>query len=1178
MAALLLILLLISMACATVAESQRGTEYAAALFYHAAWFEVLLGLLGLNMFAALILRYPFGKKDAGFILAHMGILSVLAGSLITQEFGVDGQIVLTEGQSTSVMGVNQDTVSVRNRETGKTVNFENGRNALSDFNRINDLSIPVITGESWQAEILEYVPDSAWRDVVEDSNPQVSPAIEIALTHESEKRTSWVFANQPGHVGPLDVSFRAVDTLEAMSFSPDSETRGESKGNLHIEYKGVEYVVALEQCTDAAHVLGDSGCTVRLTNYLPHAVVGPDRTLVNSSDRPVNPAVEVEFVTPEGKEKRLAFARFPDFGAMHEKRKNGNLHVRFIASEQHAGSIPLEITGGPDGSFLARFNHEDGEAEITELALGEAIPTPWGPVKLTILSSFQNARFERKLEEIDPVRKKRHPAIRLSITSLKPGETAEEFWLPKDTARVITIGDTPLEISFTSYKEEPLDFKMTLEEFVIGRYPGTEQPSSFESHVSVTNDIAGTSVKSAISMNKPLLIEGWRIYQSSFDSDGGLNTSILGVSKDPGQVIVFSGYIITFVGVLILLLNRASHRNIPRENRQRKTNNQVTAFAAFLLMSPALIGLAQASEPFVPSTESLEPVRNIVVQHDGRYMPIDTLARDLVSKVAGKRNFNGFDPLSLFFAWMANPQDWREIPLIEISDNSELRALLDLPEQDERFSYNKLVADARLLQLFDQLQTRSNPLPLDPLQQKVSEIGEKLLILQQIFNGEVARIIPDPEDANGMWEPVRPMPPTRLANSWGEFKEAVSSNSEEAILTKGTAFAALCRELPAAYRPSDKALSIELHYNRLQPFTTAWKIMVVAAVLAALGLYLRHWSFDGLVILIAILGFGVLTYGLLLRWQIAGRIPAANMFESLLFLSWGMGALAIVAMIIQRNRIVPLTASAMGALALILADCLLDPFIRPIPPVLLNTFWMSIHVPVIMVSYSVLALAMLIAHAQVIFLAFAPNQRKLSAAIDRMHYWYIAIGSLLLFLGIATGSMWAASSWGRYWGWDPKEVWSLIALLGYLAILHLRIAPEAIPRWVLLAAMVMGIAVIIHIATIMAPISAIKVLILVLTALVAAFFLLARGEYATAVKSIMAFWMIIMTYLGVNYVLASGLHSYGFGTGAVAGKMLFCGMLDLCLIILCGTVYYLRTLSPRLIADMGKSNSLESGE
>ncbi len=163
------------------------------------------------MFAALILRYPFGKKDAGFILAHMGILSVLAGSLITQEFGVDGQIVLTEGQSTSVMGVNQDTVSVRNRETGKTVNFENGRNALSDFNRINDLSIPVITGESWQAEILEYVPDSAWRDVVEDSNPQVSPAIEIALTHESEKRTSWVFANQPGHVGPLEVSFRAVE-------------------------------------------------------------------------------------------------------------------------------------------------------------------------------------------------------------------------------------------------------------------------------------------------------------------------------------------------------------------------------------------------------------------------------------------------------------------------------------------------------------------------------------------------------------------------------------------------------------------------------------------------------------------------------------------------------------------------------------------------------------------------------------------------------------------------------------------------------------------------------------------------------------------------------------------------------------------------------------------------------
>ena len=493
-----------------------------------------------------------------------------------------------------------------------------------------------------------------------------------------------------------------------------------------------------------------------------------------------------------------------------------------------------------------------------------------------------------------------------------------------------------------------------------------------------------------------------------------------------------------------------------------------------------------------------------------------------------------------------------------------MRALLDLPQQHKRFSYDSLVADARLRQLFDQLQTRSNPLPLDPLQQKVSEIGEKLLILQQIFSGEATRIIPDPEDANGMWQPIRPMPPTRLANLWGEFKEAISSDSEEAILTKGTEFAALCREFPSACRPSVKALSVELHYNRLQPFTTAWKIMVVAAILAAIGLYLRHWSFDVLVILVTLAGFGVLTYGLSLRWQIVGRIPAANMFESLLFLSWGMGAFAIVALIIQRNRIVPLTASAMGALALILADCLLDPFIRPIPPVLLNTFWMSIHVPVIMVSYSVLALAMLIAHAQVIFLAFAPNQHKLSAAIDRMHYWYIAIGSLLLFVGIATGSMWAASSWGRYWGWDPKEVWSLIALLGYLAILHLRIAPKAIPRWVLVAAGIMGVLLIIHIAVIMAPLSTLKVLVLAFTALAAAFFLLARGEYATAVKSILAFWMIIMTYLGVNYVLASGLHSYGFGTGAVAGKMLLCGLADLGFVVVCGITYYLRILPTRM--------------
>jgi ABC-type transport system involved in cytochrome c biogenesis permease subunit len=306
-------------------------------------------------------------------------------------------------------------------------------------------------------------------------------------------------------------------------------------------------------------------------------------------------------------------------------------------------------------------------------------------------------------------------------------------------------------------------------------------------------------------------------------------------------------------------------------------------------------------------------------------------------------------------------------------------------------------------------------------------------------------------------------------------------------------------------------------------------------------------------------GFVVLTYGLWLRWQIAGRIPAANMFESLLFLSWGAGAFAIVSLIVLRDRFVPLTASVMGATALILADRLpIDQFVRPIVPVLLDTIWMSIHVPIIMVSYAVLSVAVLIAHAQLVLMALRPGRRDLAERIDWLHYWYAFIGSFLLLAGIITGSMWGASSWGRYWGWDPKEVWSLVAFLGYMVILHVRVNHERTPGWAYGVAAVLGVGVAVAVVPHLLPLTSVKLGALAATAFAALVFVLGRGPFAAALKSTLAFWLIIMTYVGVNYVLGIGLHSYGFGTGAVARKMFIVGGIDLGLIGLCAVVYLAR--------------------
>ncbi|MCO6435693.1 MAG: cytochrome c biogenesis protein CcsA [Phycisphaerae bacterium] len=575
-----------------------------------------------------------------------------------------------------------------------------------------------------------------------------------------------------------------------------------------------------------------------------------------------------------------------------------------------------------------------------------------------------------------------------------------------------------------------------------------------------------------------------------------------------------------------------------------------------ILMAATVVALpARGTE--LPQSIDPAPLKKMVVQFDGRWPPLDTLARDVVEDVTGETYFRGRAPVVVLLAWTFDPRGWMTEPLIPIH-NAELRAALKLPADKEVFSFAELAGHDPLMQVIREAAALPEGQKLDPLQSKGVDINGKLMTLQSVFQGGLIRPIPNPEDAGGVWSPIG-AGDGPLAAEWGAVRSAFLADDASAFANAAQALTSKIAAMPAAYRPPPSKISTELHYNELRPFRTAWIVMVAGAVLSAIAMFVRRRWFDVIAVVGMLAGFGLLTYGLSLRWTIAGRIPAANMFESLLFLSWGMGAFAIVAMIVQRQRIVPLTASAMGALALALADVLpLDHFVRPVPPVLMDTMWMSIHVPTIMVSYSVLALGVLFAHLLVVAKAVAPNRSRLIGRIDAMHYWYIHVGAILLFVGIVTGSMWAASSWGRYWGWDPKEVWSLVALLGYLAIMHVRIDKEQIPAWAYVVGVLLMAALFTIVVFKLGPASPMAVLGLAGAAGAMMLFVFAQGIFATAVKSIVCFWLIVMTYVGVNYVLGIGLHSYGFGTGAMGRWMMLIGGVDLAFVALFSGVYLIR--------------------
>jgi cytochrome c-type biogenesis protein CcsB len=684
-----------------------------------------------------------------------------------------------------------------------------------------------------------------------------------------------------------------------------------------------------------------------------------------------------------------------------------------------------------------------------------------------------------------------------------------------ETSRVFTEAGGP------EGSQRLMPFAVRLDAFEIDVYPGTRRPAMFRSRVTVQDPDAGTTFPAVIEMNRELAYRGLKLFQSSYRQAGGREMTVLSVSQDPGQPIVFFGYGLLVLGMSTVFatrivqsrargrLEQPSEAGRPAAGGPAKLAGEGRAAAraaSFLLPLVTLVSLAvwgvpltavepaaeptpAAAAPAEPQTDLVESLRRVAVQHDGRVMPLDTLAREAVWKVTGERRWDGLDPVTVVLGWSFDPQTWLGRPLVAVGE--ELAADAGLPPGTRHASFEQLAASPRIRERMTEARERAaREQPLAPVLEEAQKLEERLVWIDRFLRRDALRVMP---------------PAGAAADSTAAWSVPGNLAGPEDLL----AAAAEARAAAPEAVPSTALLEREVTTNRVQPARLAWWILLPAALLALAAWQRPRRLLDLLAGGGLLAGVVVMTWGLAVRWQIAGRIPASNMYESLLFLGWGVGLFALVAVLFLRNRLVIFDAAAMAALTMVLVDRLpIDPFIHPMPPVLSGTPWLAIHVPIIMVSYSVLALGVLVAHLQVGLTIFAPRRREAAARMNRLLYWYMQIGSILLVAGILTGSIWAASSWGRYWGWDPKEVWSLIAFLAYMAILHARIDRQI-------------------------------------------------GPFGVAAASIGAFWAILMTYIGVNYILAAGLHSYGFGGGAVVTWMALVGLAEI-LFLTAGLAAHLR--------------------
>ncbi len=510
-----------------------------------------------------------------------------------------------------------------------------------------------------------------------------------------------------------------------------------------------------------------------------------------------------------------------------------------------------------------------------------------------------------------------------------------------------------------------------------------------------------------------------------------------------------------------------------------------------------------------------QPVlRNLAIQSGGRLKPLDTFAREAVRLVTGKAQFQGQDPLLTVVGWWANPEATEKAEVIEIR-NLELKSKLGLKADQRWFSAHELSQNQPLQAMAEELRKLKPEEEVPAELETAKDVLVKSAALQRLALGEAWTMIPNPGGLQAEWGSLAALEDaTRMGNntlfdpvrqSVGKLREAAAKGDQAAM---SAAAAELQAELPKlGPYPASPDLLRETHYNSFHPFRMAYGLYLLGLVFllfASTNRSALYWLGLGL----AWFGFAMHAYGFYLRCMIAGRPPVTNMYESVIWVAFGAVLFSLIFELLYRARVYLLASLTGATICLVLADNLpavLDPSIRPLTPVLRSNFWLTIHVLTITLGYAAFMLSLGLGHMVVWKYLTGPDKKEEIKGLNKALYKALQVGVLLLAAGTILGGVWANYSWGRFWGWDPKEVWALIALLGYLAILHGRYA-----GWL--------------------------------------------GYFGIAACSILAFQGVLMAWYGVNYVLGAGLHSYGFGTGGV--KYVACYVLAEVLFVAYATVRY----------------------
>ena len=843
-----------------------------------------------------------------------------------------------------------------------------------------------------------------------------------------------------------------------------------------------------------------------------------------------------------------------------------NIHnVLFALNKPTQGAINITSDGNTtfieapfDGQFMRMADKFQGKVEKNIIQ----------PLMFRSLYNLGQAQFVFPDQPIKGVKdfkssgdfkaKKGDDALTVSITS--QGITKDVTLVgsrgKQSEPYTVKIGKLDYTLFFGS-KVYTLPFKIKLNDFIAEKYPGTENSySSYKSKITIQDN--GKNKDEEIYMNHILDKGGFRFFQASFAPDE--KGTVLSVNHDFwGTLITYIGYFMLFfammailftkntrfddlkrklevvkskkaklISVLVFLISFTGFSQTHSENDGHNHSNEASHTNEVKLNGNAKFNYLDSVLKYKVPLQQAEKFGRLVIQDDGgRMKPINTFSSELLRKVSKSDTYNGMNSDQVFLSMMQFPFAWEEISFIYIkTGNDSIRKTLGIKAKDKYATFKSFFDAKGNYKLAPFLKDAARAEIKNNFQKDIIEADKRVVLLSKALFGNILKIYPIPNDKNNKWvsnlELSQPTGTTldTIKTAFPYYLESLAKATKSNNYTMANSMLVGLEDYQKKFggkvRPSDEKISSEIAYNKYDVFKNLFWLYMTAGCLMLLITIVNiffeskkiRYVINGFHILIGIL-FAIHTLGLITRWYISGHAPWSDSYESMIYVAWATMFFTLA--FDRKSKLTVASGTFVASMILMIAHWnWMDPAIANLQPVL-NSYWLMIHVAVIVASYGPFTLGMVLGVVSLILIICSNEKNKVKMDLHIKEITYInemalTIGLVMLTIGNFLGGQWANESWGRYWGWDPKETWALISIMIYAFVIHARFVPAL------------------------------------------------RGKWIYNLMSIMAFYSIMMTYFGVNFYL-TGLHSYASGDKVVTPTEFY---YSLGILAILGTVSYIK--------------------